>query len=44
MTSARDANTVLWMTFMLQLEADSKLSVTVSLKLSLFVSGLVYLL
>ena len=44
MTSAKDANTVLWMTFMPQLEADSKLSVTVSLKLSLFVSGRVYLL
>ena len=38
MTSARDANTVLWMTFMLQLEAESKLSVTASVKLSLFVS------
>ena len=38
MTSARDANTVLWMTFVLQLEAESKLSVTASVKLSLFVS------
>ena len=38
MTSAKDANTVLWMTFMLHLEADSKLSVTTSVKLSLFVS------
>ena len=38
MTSAKVANTVLRMTFMLQLEADSKLSVTASVKLSLFVS------
>ena len=38
MTSAKDANTVLLMTFMLQLEADSKLSVTASVKLSLFIS------
>lgn len=38
MTSAKDVNTVLLMTFMLQLEADSKLSVTASVKLSLFIS------
>ena len=38
------ADTVLWMTFMLQLEADAKLSVTTSVKLSLFMSDRVQLL